>query len=1313
MTFVSVLSPNVESYVASFVTRSRKQAMVRAVGLAAAAFLAWVLICCFADRWLQLSPSIRLAMLSGGLLGAALILTPPLQSLFRRRLNWLEAAAEVERHNPRFAQRLQTVTTRLMGPPEHRGSDDLLYRLLSEVDREASSRHPARAVSRSSIILPWLAVAFLLTVAAWLNRFDRLGLSQLAARFVAPLADIEPMTTTQLSVTPGDISLMQSKPLRVCAGVHHLPPDGLVWLTWREEDGAEFRRAMNRVAAGQYEFTLGAVNRDVRYRVSGGDARTREYAARVLRPPAVAEFQVRYVYPSFAAKPPVTIRNTDGLVEAPAGTETTLIVTATEPLQSALLRLGDERLLMSRASGDPENVRRATFKLETSGPYELDLISTREVAGSGPPGTVVRTVSDRKPIVRLLSGGEALRINPRDILPLTYQVLDDFGIDSLVVRVQMGGGVTSDVPVPREGDPRRSEGTYNFDLATVKLAVGDVLTLTLVAKDRAGQQETSDPLQVLVAPRSVDLETHQRITELESAAQLSALVTEELEATAKAFEEAQAYRDKEVEAASAVASRGNRFLTTATDTAVLARQSILRAIVRSPGIDLAAALAVLADSVQVVTAGGEEVFRSSGLAGGDDNAVREKLSRLLERCSKARDDLRAIAQGERAAAILADRENLLASETRAAAEPQSAQRIRQTLQRASEELAAGVKGLGLDPAAGNLDQQLRAKVDAEQAVLKAQQPIDFAAESRDWSLEIQRDPLRRLLLEDRMALAAQAEAVRPAADLGRARDLHLCSRAASRVASDAALEKYAGRPVSPAAPNQFATAVAALEREHAIQQRPGDVRSPHELNSVRQSASEARELLAKWAGEPGSLGTSSPSSVADDRARSRRTEDAALRGSAELAARDYAAARAADRELLRHLADVGPAAGPDADTRPVSESLAAGPPVPGHVRRALDRVEHLTDKAETIDRVQSDQENLAQDTAAIGPTARPPEAPILADRQLDVAQRIAEVTAHEDFAAPESDDLPGPVSTEISEDANWRGRATTAVVNAQEQLATMPQYLTRAQEEAAAARQAAARAEMAKREAAAAPSEHRAVLEQAARQAEKERKGAEERFRKAALPVASSVAQALSVDLAPFEPECTAAREVIARGLVLALQDFEEAGAGGDAVVADRAAAAARRAIDAAQRELAAAQEELTTRDPLVAAKWFARAAADSLTRSPPDFQTAYRRQMDTSHALGRAWDRTVHEAASKRLSLVPSMQTLYGVPVAVISRDGGVVDGNAPISDIASVRQWGRFRTREVEELSAPLWESDAPGYERALQVYFEMLNKPAERPK
>ena len=109
MTALSALPPAVESYVSDFVARARRRAVGRAVGLAGAAFVAWALLCCAADRVAQLPPWPRLVLLFFGVTGAALILRRPLLAARRSGADVLGAAAEIERHDPRFAQRLVTV----------------------------------------------------------------------------------------------------------------------------------------------------------------------------------------------------------------------------------------------------------------------------------------------------------------------------------------------------------------------------------------------------------------------------------------------------------------------------------------------------------------------------------------------------------------------------------------------------------------------------------------------------------------------------------------------------------------------------------------------------------------------------------------------------------------------------------------------------------------------------------------------------------------------------------------------------------------------------------------------------------------------------------------------------------------------------------------------------------------------------------------------------------------------------------------------------------------------------------------------------
>ena len=79
---------------------------------------------------------------------------------------------------------------------------------------------------------------------------------------------------------------------------------------------------------------------------------------------------------------------------------------------------------------------------------------------------------------------------------------------------------------------------FNFDLASMMLKIGDVLTLTVSARDTAGKDAPSEELRVLVSPLSIDLDAHERIDGLTAASNFAASLVEETAAAAKAIEEA-------------------------------------------------------------------------------------------------------------------------------------------------------------------------------------------------------------------------------------------------------------------------------------------------------------------------------------------------------------------------------------------------------------------------------------------------------------------------------------------------------------------------------------------------------------------------------------------------------------------------------------------------------------------------------------------------------------------------------------------------------------------------------------------------------
>jgi hypothetical protein len=1343
---ISVLPPAVRTYLRDFEARTRRLALLRGIGIAMAALLGWTLACCLIDRAAQLGPTTRSWLLGVGVIAAAVLLWWPIAKALRNELDWTEAAQRIESRTPDFGQRLVTVVSRVLGPFEHRGSDDMLRALLRDVNGQAERRVASRLLPLRQIAWPWIVVAILAGTFAALARVPGVHLSDLGRRFFLPLADVPPVTSTFLNVPTGSRDVVQSAPLRVEANVARMRPGAQVLLFISGEGGEEWsRNAMEPVAPAQgadgglFAFAISSVDRDFRYYVTAGDARSRTYAVRVKRPPAVERFSIRYDYPAYSGRSALTVVNSDGLLEAPIGTRATITITATEPLNSAFLIVGAKKIPMDRVDAAPDaaRMRRAAITISNDTRYSLDLLSDRQVPGVGPAGTMlIRAIPDGKPLLRLSRAGESLRLHPREILPLAYQALDDYGIASLVLVAQVNSAKPVEMPLQLGGDARRQEREYEFDLATLPLTIGDVLTVSLVATDSAGQKASTEAVQVLVSPRSIDVATYQRIAELERAANSASTLNEQLAAAAAALEES----DREVASRSlaflAAVNRSNRQLSGAAETATLMTRSMYRAVVNSRSPELSNALAGWIDEARMQAWLAEDLFRRADQPAGMGSESRGLLARSLESTRLLRDEIRTVATRERAAALLADRENLLASQKRAQTPQQPAdahQRLEQSLHRAREDVEAGVREIGLDPAASDLDAQLKARVDAAQTLLRSKTSVDFANVAKDWSLALQRDRTQPVVLDERLSAAAEAEALRNDADLIRARDLNLAARAASRIESLAQADP-SGRTISAVMFEEFASAMANVQREHDLNRlaRAGQQPGRAEMNAVHASAEGGRALLLRWAGDMSDDANAAP--LFGMPGRQAELEELALRASAETASRNYAAASALDNRLASGIAGPPATTLPDTLTQPAPTAAAAAAAVtqPGTFQHD---VQQAVKRAERIDTLGADQQKLA--SATTSPTTQPatqpatqpvtpqvtPLAPTLAGRQRDVAEAIARVSKR-----PAGNADSPPSADPVASDPNWRGRATAAVLAAQEALAAMPQQLAAAQNALPTWRDALARAEQARREASAMPDTTRQpAAVRAAAQAEADAADAGQRFQERRKPVSPTRAQQLASSLEPFAPETDAAGDIVAHDLLPALQRLEDAAVGGNIAGVARAADEARQSIESAQRELAHAQEQLTARDPLVAAKWFARAAAGSLAQSPPDMRAAQSRQRDVSDALALAWDRTVHEAAALRMAALPAMQSVYGNPLPTSAAPGPTAaaasssstTGNPVVGpaqrttetssgESMAAPDWVRLRPRDLPSASAGVPADPNPqGFEEPLRLYFQALAK------
>lgn len=1222
-----------------------------------------MLLACAIDRFVALPRPLRLTAALGGLL---LFLWPPISALIIacRRPDWIAAAVEIERRDHRFAQRLITVASESVAPLNQRGSEQICRRLAEEVEALLTTSPRIRPLPDMKAALPWAICALLAICFVLLAQIPDLGMRQLAVRFFKPWAMLPPVTTTQLLISPGDVQIMQSAPLTIEATARRLG-DSSVMLFLNDEGHQWTAVPMSSEGANLWRYTLPAVDRDVRYRVTAGDARSPEFTISTLGRPVIVRFDIRYDYPAYTRLQPAYVSNNDGSIEAPSGTRVLLKISATEPLKDATVILDQQRLPMQRMP-DVKS-RQVELLIHANQKYSVEMLSARGVRSTGPRASV-RCLPDLPPQVRLARGGDSLQMGPHEFVPLSYDALDDFGISSLTVEAQVNSQSPISKPLKIAGDPRRQQDVYNFDLASLSIGIGDVVTLSITATDTSGHVSRGQPVQVLISPRSIDLDRYRRIAELGQAYEHAKSLETQIREAANIQTRLARVGNRRAGEYLALAAQGDRALSNAVQTSALLRQSLLRAIARSES-PLSMALAARLDATEVASAGAQEAFRISGTPAGLGADDRMALSTAARDVSRLQAELSIVERGERAESLLIDRTNLPAVSRRKPADANASQQYNETLHRIAEDAAAEARELGIDQAGADLDHRLRELVIAEQGLVSTAKPVDFVTASRDWVRRIQNDPQHRLGMEARLSAAAEAEAIRPGGELIRARNLELASRAAAALAATLRSEDEDPQDVPL---SEFVKDVQVL-----VHVAPAASQARPQTGTAEEI--EARNSLARIAGEP--LADVQETPIAGRPADfQKEAEVLAMRANAAAAEGNYQQASKLETALLNHLRYKRRRNHPGATTVPAA--VASEPArLADRLERHFEGAKRHMDAAIKLDELERRQQQIAETSG-----------PLTADQQRKVADQIASV---EQLSRNGRDENASAI----------RERATAQLLLAQEQLAAMPRVLADIQSLSQLKRESAARAQTARKQLQLAAAEQQEAAERAAAEAQQSADAAANRLAQAARPLAASAIVSLADRLAAFAPETDGVRDLLLSQLVPALQSCEDAVAADDPAALDRAASDTREALVQSQLELAAARDLIIRRNPLLAARWFAQAAAQSLSLQPPDLSGARRHQAGISEFLARAWDQSVHRAAQERLGVLPSLAGILGPPSpSDEGRDGGAHDRL-----FSAAHQWERLRDQGPQyDPTTP--ESQPPGYEQSLKLYFEALGKSQE---
>lgn len=295
--------------------------------------------------------------------------------------------------------------------------------------------------------------------------------------------------------TPRIVARGEPFAMAVTVGKGERAPDS-ARATYRFDDGETVSEALRAEEGGIFRGRIEAVTRPFTFSVAAGDDHTsiRNVAVRVVPPPAVKELTLKLIAPAYTELPPQTLAPGNTQVRAVEGTRVEVTALANKPIKVATLRLG-EAPSGDRVALDRERTRLSTqFTVRDSGPFWFELLDTEGFKNREAVRYEVRASKDEAPRVVIDEPPNDRDVPPNATVPVVFTIDDDYGIQSarLLYKTATGGSEptplvalplwdSKDVPAGRP--VKHQEVRYSWDLSSLKLAPGSIVTFHAEARD--------------------------------------------------------------------------------------------------------------------------------------------------------------------------------------------------------------------------------------------------------------------------------------------------------------------------------------------------------------------------------------------------------------------------------------------------------------------------------------------------------------------------------------------------------------------------------------------------------------------------------------------------------------------------------------------------------------------------------------------------------------------------------------------------------------------------------------------------------------
>jgi hypothetical protein len=397
-----------------------------------------------------------------------------------------------------FNQQLVTAVEYYENRQDYPYSKALAEQLVLRVEKESGEFKFDSTVEKWQGYVLGAVILFGLVAATFYVRDNYVYFSSYFARLMSPLASVEPLSSTHLESITKDIVAEPDSEVKFAAEIEGRVPElgKLVLLELKQEtaDGSQeqqrqeiqIRPRSNEGKTKQFEAAKSfSQPGKFKYRFETDSTKSEWHELNISHAPRIESMAAKITLPRRPPRrqwiKPYTEQVENNTLEVVPGSSVTLNVRATDKLSEFTATGPDGKPITRQLNGAEE--LDFHFTAERNGSVKFSLVSEQGLVNDNVPDLQVIVKTDEPPKFKLVSpDGDYLATNVASV-PVTFEVTDDFGLDSVKMHLEIPGQEPTEMVVPVEEGAKSKEFTQIIELEEYELSVGDSVLFYAEATD--------------------------------------------------------------------------------------------------------------------------------------------------------------------------------------------------------------------------------------------------------------------------------------------------------------------------------------------------------------------------------------------------------------------------------------------------------------------------------------------------------------------------------------------------------------------------------------------------------------------------------------------------------------------------------------------------------------------------------------------------------------------------------------------------------------------------------------------------------------